>query len=184
MKITKIKVEKLKLELFKPFTVALGTIENVETLLVKIETDAGISGLGEGAPFEFVTGESMETAVPTARMLSNLLVGENPLNIETIHEIMNRTIVGNTAVKAAIDIALYDLKGKYIGVPLYQLLGGYSNSFYTDMTIGIDSPENMAREASEKVNQGFSILKIKAGLDPQQDIQAIRLIRQAVGDTV
>lgn len=184
MKITNIKVEKLKMDLFKPFTVALGTIENVETLLVKIETDTGVSGLGEGAPFEFVTGESMETAVPTARMLCNLLVGQNPLNIEAIHHRMDSTILGNTAVKAAIDIALYDLKGKYMGVPLYQVLGGYRNSFHTDITIGIDSPENMAQEAKEKVDQGFSILKVKVGIDPQQDIEAIHLIRQAVGDTV
>ncbi|GGA90847.1 mandelate racemase/muconate lactonizing enzyme family protein [Ornithinibacillus halotolerans] len=184
MKITNIKVEKLKLELFKPFTVALGTIENVETLLVKVETDEGIYGIGEGAPFEYVTGETLETAISTAQLLGNRIIGQNPLNIEVIHELMDRTIVGNTAAKAALDIALFDLKGKYMNAPLYQVLGGYSNSFQTDVTIGINTPETMANEAKERVAQGFSILKIKAGLNPEQDIEAVARIREAVGPSI
>lgn len=184
MKITNLKVEKLKLELFKPLTVALGTIESVETLLVKVETDEGIYGIGEGAPFEFVTGETLETAITTAQLLGNRIIGQNPLNIEGIHEIMDKTIVGNTAAKAAIDIALYDLIGKHMNAPLYQVLGGYSNSFLTDVTIGIDTPETMANEAKDRVAQGFSILKIKAGLNPEQDIEAIKQIREAVGSSI
>lgn len=184
MKITNMKVEKLKMALFKPFTVALGTIENVETLLVKIETDEDVSGIGEGAPFAFVTGETMETSLSTTQSLGQLLIGEDPLNIERIHHIMDTTIIGNTAAKAAIDMALYDLKGKQMGAPLYKVLGGFSNQFKTDVTIGIDTPENMAQEAKEKAAQGFSILKVKCGIDAGQDIEAIRLIRHAIGDNI
>ncbi|WP_217589534.1 mandelate racemase/muconate lactonizing enzyme family protein [Lentibacillus saliphilus] len=184
MKITRIKIDTLKMELYKPFTVALGTIEHVETLLVKVETDEGVFGIGEGAPFEFVTGETMQTAQMVARVLGDRLIGMNPLDIESIHAVMDQTIVGNTGAKAAIDIALHDLKGKYFGVPLYQLLGGWSQSFETDITIGIDTPEQMAAEAKEKIAQGFSILKIKAGLNATEDIEVIRLIRQAVGEEV
>ncbi|API93186.1 MULTISPECIES: mandelate racemase/muconate lactonizing enzyme family protein [unclassified Virgibacillus] len=184
MKITNVKVDKLKLELIKPITVALGTIEHVESLILKVETDEGISGIGEGAPFEFVTGETLETSLYVARMLGNRLIGEDPLAIERIHHLMDKTIIGNSAAKAAIDIALYDLHGKWLNTPLYKILGGYSNTFITDMTIGIDQPEVMAQEAKEKAEIGFSILKIKAGNDPEHDIEAVKLIRQAVGNRV
>ncbi|MCJ7842104.1 dipeptide epimerase [Lederbergia sp. NSJ-179] len=174
----------MKLELYKPLTVALGTIEHVETLLVQIETDEGLIGIGEGAPFEYVTGETLTTSLSVAEIFKKVLIGENPLNIEKIHTMMDKTIVGNTATKAAFDIALYDIMGKQLNAPLYQLLGGSGHSFLTDVTIGIDAPEKMAKEAKERVDSGFSILKIKAGLNPNEDIEAIRLIRDAVGNDI
>lgn len=184
MKISNIKIETLKLDLYKPFTVALGTIEHVETMLVQIETDEGIIGIGEGAPFEFVTGETLESSIKVAKLFRNMLIGENPLHIEKIHTMMDKMIVGNTATKAAFDIALYDIMGKKLNAPLYQILGGYSNSFTTDVTIGIDTPEIMAKEAKERVNSGFTILKVKAGLNAEQDIEAIQLIRETVGERI
>lgn len=184
MKITNIKIETLKLELYKPFTVALGTIEHVETMLVQIETDEGIIGIGEGAPFEFVTGETLEASLKLAKQFKSMLIGENPLQIEKIHMMMDKMIVGNTATKAAFDIALHDILGKKLNAPLYQVLGGHSNAFTTDVTIGIDAPEVMAKEAKERVDSGFTILKVKAGLDASHDIEAIQLIRKAVGDRI
>ena len=92
---------------------------------------------------------------------------------------------GNTSAKAAVDIALYDIKGKLMGQPLYKVLGGSVNQIVTDMTVGIDTPEAMAAEARERVEKdGFTILKIKAGINPSEDIQALTLIRQAVGPNI
>ncbi len=104
---------------------------------------------------------------------------------EKIHVLMDRLITGNSSAKAAIDIALFDIKGKVMGQPLYKILGGYDNKIQTDMTIGIDTPENMAKEAKERVeNDGFRILKIKAGINPDEDIKALQLIREAVGNDI
>ena len=84
-----------------------------------------------------------------------------------------------------MDIALYDIKGKLMGQPLYKVLGGSVNQIVTDMTVGIDTPEAMAAEARERVEKdGFTILKIKAGINPREDIQALTLIRQAVGPNI
>ena len=81
--------------------------------------------------------------------------------------------------------ALYDIKGKLMGQPLYKVLGGSVNQIVTDMTVGIDTPEAMAAEARERVEKdGFTILKIKAGINPIEDIQALTLIRQAVGPNI
>ena len=80
---------------------------------------------------------------------------------------------------------LYDIKGKLMGQPLYKVLGGSVNQIVTDMTVGIDTPEAMAAEARERVEKdGFTILKIKAGINPIEDIQALTLIRQAVGPNI
>ena len=77
---------------------------------------------------------------------------------------------------------LYDIMGKVMGQPLYRVLGGWQSVVQNDVTIGIGDPEKMAQAAGRYVHeQGYRILKIKAGIDPAEDIRALTLIRQAVG---
>lgn len=184
MRISNIKVEKLKLDLYKPFEIALGVTKDCEIVLVKVETDEGVFGVGEGAPAPYVTGDSADSIVLAVEFFKKVLVGKDPFEIEKIHNIMDTNLKGNPGAKAAIDIALHDLKGKVMNVPLYKLLGGNSNHFTTDITIGIASVKEMVEEAKERVAQGFTILKIKAGSDPGQDIEVIKEIRQAVGNDI
>lgn len=95
---------------------------------------------------------------------------------------MDGLIVGNGAAKCAVDLAMYDLMGKALGQPVYKLLGGYSNVIQNDITIGISTPESMAAEARRLVTEdGWHILKIKAGIDYKEDIRTMKLIREAVG---
>ena len=181
MKITNIKWEKLSIELDKPFVIATGVSTYAETMIVKIETDEGYVGYGEAKPSFAVTGETIDGVAAVLALFKAALTGENPFAIEKVHKIMDGIILGNSCAKAGIDIALYDIMGKKLGMPLYQLLGGYGNSFATDMTVSIDTPEAMARDALDYKREGFGVLKIKAGIDPEADIEAIRLIREAVG---
>ncbi|RVU54403.1 mandelate racemase/muconate lactonizing enzyme family protein [Anaerosphaera multitolerans] len=166
------------------FKIALRENAKTSSLLLKIETDEGISGYGEASPFEPVTGDNIEDIKAFFEKIKPELIGKNPLAIEKIHRIMNRFIVGKTAGKAAIDFALYDILGKKTGMPLYMLLGGNSNTVQSDMTIGIDTPDEMAKLAKKYVNEGFNILKIKVGLNYEEDLEAIRKIREAVGDKI
>lgn len=185
MKIRDVKYDVLSIPLKKSFKVALSTQDHAETVVVKVQTDEGVFGIGEAAPFEPVTGENKDSVINSLRLFKDVLIGMDPMNLESIHLAMNRLMIGNTSAKAAIDIALHDLKGKAMNEPLYKILGGNSNSFLTDMTIGIDSPENMAKEALKFVEEnGFKILKVKVGLDSNQDIEAIRLIRESVGPNI
>ena len=154
-------------------------------VLVKLITDEGIWGIGEAAPFEPVTGENANTVLEVLKLFKQGLLGRDPMDLEGIHQMMDNLISGNTAAKAAVDIALYDIRGKAMGQPLYKVLGGSRNQIVTDMTIGIDKPELMAQEARERVERdGFTILKVKAGICPQDDIRALTLIREAVGPQV
>ncbi|MDR2182635.1 MAG: dipeptide epimerase [Clostridiales bacterium] len=181
MKITNIKWEKLRVELDKPFVIAIGVATHAETMIVKVETDEGITGYGEATPSAAVTGETIDTAAAVLPLLRDALAGQNPFSMESIHKIMASVVLRNSSAKAGIDIALYDIMGKRLGMPLYKLLGGHDNKLITDMTVSIDTPEAMAAEALAYKQQGFGVLKIKAGIDPEADMLAMGLIREAVG---
>lgn len=181
MKITDIKIEKLDLVLHKPIVVALGVIESISTILIKIETDSGICGYGESAYFGPVTGESFDSVVEVIKNFKRILVGMNPLKIEKIHTMMNRFIAYNPAAKAGIDIALHDIYAKTLEVPLYVALGGSDDSYSTDKTISIGSLDEMLSDAGVAVSEGFDKLKLKAGLDVEHDMKVMKKMREVYG---
>lgn len=182
MQISNIVGKAINIELTQPLKVTFGEIKSIESLIIKITTDSGLIGYGEACPFEPVTGESIETEQVALNAMAKTIVGEDPFCIERLHSLMDSQTVGHTALKAGIDIALYDLLGKATGLPVYKLLGGNDNQVHTDITISIGEPRKMANEAVDYVNNGFSALKIKTGIDQQSDEEAIREILNAVGD--
>ena len=97
---------------------------------------------------------------------------------------MDKAIIGNTSAKSAVDMAIYDLFGQYHNAPLYKLLGGYRDELETDLTISVNSPEEMAKDSIEAVERGYKVLKIKVGLDGELDIKRIQSIRDAIGYNV
>lgn len=184
MRITDIKFKEMPIKLYEPFRVSFAQIDRCDNVLVQITTDEGITGYGEAAPLAFVTGETTESVQSILRLLRPGLIGKNPLALECIHQMMGTVGSGNTSAKCAIDLALYDIIGKRMGKPVYQLLGGDNPFVQNDMTIGIASAEVMAQKALEAFHQGFRILKIKAGIHPEEDIEALRQIRKVLGNQV
>lgn len=185
MRITDIVWEKHRIDLLEPFKIAFAEIGYAEVVLLKVTTDEGLIGYGEAAPFAPVTGETADGAAAVLGLLKPGLIGLDPFSIEHIHALMDGVIYGNGAAKCAVDLAMYDLMGKAAGLPVYKLLGGYRGEVQNDITIGIGAPEDMAETAARYVRkEGFGILKIKAGIDPDADIRAIELIRKRVGDGV
>ena len=185
MKITGMKIEKVQIPLKEPFKVAFATVSSLESVLIGVTTEDGLTGYGEAAPFAPVTGETIDSVIAVLEIFKQGLMGMNPMDIEAIHAMMDNVIVGNGAAKCAVDLAMYDLMGKSMGQPVYKLLGGCGNVVQNDITIGITSPEAMAAEAKRLVcTEGYRILKIKAGIDYKEDIRAMKLIREAVGPAV
>lgn len=185
MKITDVKIEKFYIEMTEPFRVAFAEVRHSVSLLIKVETDEGICGYGEAAPFAPVTGETADGCAEVLKMFRPGLIGMNPLDIEKIHAMMDGAAHGNGSAKCAVDIALHDIKGKVMGQPLYRVLGGYQSEVQNDVTIGISTPEQMARSAEEYVKKkGYRILKIKAGINADEDLRALALIREAVGPQI
>lgn len=184
MKIERVEIAANKMMLRKPFKIALGVITEVSNLTIKVITDTGDFGIGEATPEPLVTGETLEGCEAALKLLADALTGEDPRQLSRIHSIMNQCMKGNGSAKAALDMACYDLLGKSTGLPLYQLLGGQDNQVETDMTISIDTPEVMAENAQLFVEQGFTALKIKVGLDEKDDIERVKQIRAAVGPAI
>jgi L-alanine-DL-glutamate epimerase-like enolase superfamily enzyme len=153
-------------------------------VVVKISTDYDVVGWGESSPSERVTGETSETVMKALDRIAPKLIGMCPLRIEQDVECMDSVVQGNPAAKAAIDMALHDILGKTAGKPLFMLIGGYRCQVLTDLTLGLESAKEMAQDATKAVKQGFKALKVKVGINPAEDVERIRLVRQAVGRDV
>ena len=184
MKITDIITKKTKFKRRKVFRIAFSESMYSEGVYVKIVTDEGIYGMGEASPAAFVTGETIDGVIAAVEFMKPALIGADPEDPETIHKIMDSKLAGNTSAKAAIDIACYDIMGKAKGLPVHRLLGATQTVLTTDMTIGIDTTEKMVEDALERVSQGFHCLKIKAGINPEEDLEHLAAIRQAVGPDI
>ncbi len=184
MKIVDILTKKVSFRRRKVFKIAFTANSESQCVYVKILTDEGIYGLGEATPFPLVTSETVDGVIAAIEFMKSALLGQDPTDIAKIHEIMDKTLLNNTSAKAAIDIACYDIMGKKAGKPVHKLIGAKCDTVQTDMTIGIDSVENMVKEAVEQVEKGFRILKIKCGIDPQKDIEVVKGIRKAVGQDI
>lgn len=185
MRITQIEVYQFPIRLKKPFVISLGAFEFAENVIVVIRTNEGLTGFGECSPFMPINGESMETCYVVARYLAKSLIGKNPLDIETCSELMDRTIYGNSSIKSAFDIALYDLAAQHACLPLYAFLGGQNNKILkTDYTVSLGEPEQMVIDAIEIKERGFEVIKVKLGDDPEKDILRIKAIRKQIGEEI
>jgi len=181
MKITNIRFAKLKVPLVTPFKTALRTVDNIEDLVVIIETDVGEIGYGAAPATPVITGDthgSVMAAIET--VLKPRLIGRDISNISDITSTIQSALVKNYSAKAAVEIAIFDLWGKLYNAPLYKLLGGGNNVLKTDITISVDNIDKMVSDCQKALSQGFDILKIKIGKDILQDIERVKTIYQAV----
>ncbi|WP_391118973.1 mandelate racemase/muconate lactonizing enzyme family protein [Psychrobacillus sp. L3] len=186
MKIKEIDIYAIRLPLIEPFIISYHTYDDMPSIIVKITTEDGLVGYGEAVADEHVTGETWES---TYAMLKNtlapLLIGKNPMEFERLHEMMDKAVYQAPAAKAALDIACYDVVGKKLGVPIYQLLGGrYHEKFPITHVLSIGTPEKMAEEAATRMKEGYSSFKMKVGTKVQDDVKRIQAVRAKVGDDI
>jgi o-succinylbenzoate synthase len=183
--IRQIELYKLSIPLKEPFTTSLGTETAAENVLVKIITGEGITGFGECSPYMPISGESQDTCFTVGQYFAKALKGKDPLDIEGCIELMDKIIYGNTSIKSAFDIAMYDIASQHAGVPLYKFIGGENNkTIITDYTVSIGEPEQMAIDALKIKNEGYPAIKVKLGKDGKKDVERIRAIRGAVGNEI
>lgn len=184
-RIRQIELYRLSVPLIEPFTTSLGTDHAAENVLVRIRTDAGITGFGECSPYMPINGESQDTCFMVGQYFAKALVGKDSLDIAGHIELMDRIIYGNTSIKSAFDIALYDIAAQHAGRPLYAYLGGEKNkTIITDYTVSVGEPEKMARDAVRIRDQGYPAIKVKLGKGGPRDVERIRAIRAAVGEDI
>ena len=185
MKIMDIQIGRLSLPLAHPFKTALRTVERIEDIAVKVVGEDGLVGYGEAPPTAVITGDTTGSILCAIEdYIKPALVGMDLNDLPNLMGRLNSCLVHNTSPKAAVDMALYDLWAKSQGKPLYQLLGNARSSFETDLTISVNSVDEMVKDALEATQRGFTTLKIKVGKEGMADIDRITAIRKAVGNDV
>jgi L-alanine-DL-glutamate epimerase-like enolase superfamily enzyme len=151
--------------------------------VVRVRTDAGITGYGEGV----TTVRGVHTFI-TDHLLE-VLIGRDPFDVTGIHRAMDRVemmkverLAHWNPARAAIDIALYDVMGRFLNVPVYDLLGGQQRDrFEVCKNIGVSTPEETAARAQDLVAEGYTTLKLRVGTDVDMDVARVRAVREAVG---
>lgn len=180
MLITHTEIYRFSLKM-EPFVIATGTMDYAQNTLIKIYTDSGLIGYGECSAFPMIVGETQETCLVLARDFAKLWKNKNPLALDERLGELHAHVAHNNTIKSAFDMALYDLAAKNEDKPLYKFLRGKIKPIVTDITVGIDTPKAMAMRALDFKNKGATILKVKLGKSPTDDIHRIKAIRDAIG---
>ncbi len=183
MKIKSIEPIAVALPMKKPVFMAGVEIRQADNMLVRIETDDGAVGWGEAAEAPTMTGETVESMMAAVLYLTPALLGRDPADIAGASIAMAGRMYGNSAAKAAIDMALHDLVGRATGRPAYALIGEKKRSRIAVLgVISSGTLDGDLRDAQTKKDQGFRAFKIKVGIDtPQVDGERTRRLCELLG---
>ncbi len=162
-----------------PYRMSHSEVTELDTTIVEVITDTGVSGFGETCPLGQAYAPSHPEGARAALCeIAPHLIGFDPLAIESIARGMDRTLAGHAYAKAAIDIALWDIAGKVYGRRVCDLLGGtvreHVPSYYA---INVGKPEEVVRMVRQKQDEGFVRVQLKVGgRDIAQDIEVVRKV--------
>jgi L-alanine-DL-glutamate epimerase-like enolase superfamily enzyme len=189
VKITSIECIPVSIPFAKPMKMGGGTASVSDAVVVKVHTDEGITGVCEtGDTSLWYMGESQDSIMYniTRAFGPQVLIGEDPFNIEKIIAGMDRAAKINNQSKAVIDYTLHDIMGKAMGVPVYKLIGGLSNpKIPLAFVMSSGTADEVAEEGRALVKAGFRALKLKVGAHAvEEDIDMLAALRQAVGNDI
>lgn len=191
MKIKSIRVIPFRIPNHKVHQIATLKLSAIENVLVCIETESGHIGVGEAVSEAKWNANVLEAhEVLLRKYLSPPLIGMNPFDINTIWRAMDTAVNGQLSAKAAIDIALYDLMGQILQMPVWRILGGALRSSIPvegpGFGIGFMKPQEAADFAMEAVKEGCMQIEIKCGHPEgwQWDLDVIEAVRSACGREV
>ena len=183
MQITNVKVIPVELNLRLPYRTAYQPereIDRVTVVFVRVETRQGQTAWGCAAFDQSLTGEALADVVQACRACADRARDLSPLNTERALEALAQLTENTPSALCAFDLAFHDLLGLAAGLPLYRLLGGYRNRIQTSITIGIAPVKETVELARDRARQGFRILKIKGGLDPDEDVRRVQAVNKAL----
>jgi len=186
MKITGITLWKIPLTSHETYYMAGGkTCDTVDSIVLRIDTDSGISGWGEVCPIPHYLPAYADGVLPAIRELSSILMGADPIGPEALIAKLDAFMIGHPYAKSPIDIALWDITAKAANLPLYALLGGLrqaSMPLYHSITCV--APQEMAAIAKKAHAIGIRQFQIKLGADNnwQNDVARLKQVREAVGE--
>jgi len=177
MEIASLHWDVLEIPLKKPFKIAFETLDTYRGVIVKICTEE-LCGYGEASPAPRITGDTVESVIASLKRFKPILIGKNPLQIVKIMEELNSSILGTPSAKAAIDFALFDIMAQKVGSPLKNILGGKKEKIETSLTVDIGNIEYTLNQARKLLDHGAKVLKVKIGIDPEEDVKRIKALRE------
>ena len=182
MKIKEVDYFRLDMPLAVPYTIAYETVSHASNIILKLLTDTGITGWGCAAPDITVTGERPEDVIRSLDdVIKDMLKGRNPFRIARITSDLKKALPQASSAMAMVDMALHDTMARKAELPLYQLLGGFRNAIPTSITIGILPLGETLEQAKKHLTDGFTILKLKGGLNLSEDIEKVLKLREQFG---
>ena len=189
MKITKAELFLTKIPVTRAHKMAIGTTYHQECVYLKLHTDEGIVGWGEAPHMVRYSGygETQQTVASSLRdFLLPAVLGKDPFRIEEHQAAMDRAIPWNGRAKSSINMALYDIVGKALETPVYNLLGGKCrDAMLLSWSIPIVDFDTGVKEAEDMLEKGIRVFKVKVGRDdPMDDVEMVKRIRKAAGNEV
>jgi o-succinylbenzoate synthase len=182
MIISDIKVHKINIPLNTPFKISDSTQTTYNGILLELITEDGTIGWGEAAPSERVTGETCKAVTAAIEdQIKSLVIGKPIDELEQILTPVEKILSDKPSALCALDIALHDLKGKNANLPVKLLLGGYRENIPISFTVVIGTVDESVKSASEYIEKGAKVLKVKLGVDPEEDIARIKALRDTFG---
>ena len=190
--IKEVEVIPLRIPFVRPFKLSRGYVgrpgQPGEHIYVKLVTSDGEVGWGEARPMHTWMYETMESVYTSIkRYLAPILIGKEPYDLSRIHEEMDKVLTpvvssGQPFAKSAVDIALHDLIGKLVGLPLHRLIGGKTRDYVEMSALISGDPESISEYAREMLRKGFRCFKLKIMGDVDEDCKCIRALRDSIGD--
>ena len=205
MKITGLETYFLTAPLPQTVRTSTSAISRVSEVIVKLTTDAGLTGIGEAhGPFLFQGPEGLRVVNDILKSLTPLVLGQDPFRGEQIWQDLFKltytTVRGIPPLArqqrqlvtalSAVDIALWDVRGQALGQPVHVLLGGALRDRVPAYVTGFyyrdgERPDDLRREAAMYLEAGYRTVKVKVGgLSPEADAERVGVIRKAVGPDV
>jgi len=183
MRITAVEPIVVAVPLKVPARSVHGAIATQRSALVRVTTDAGAEGWGNVDPVGGYSTMTADDVAATIRRLVPALLGADALNPQRALAAMDAVVADKLEAKAAVEMALLDLAGRVLGVPVTTLLGGrVRDHVHFNAWIGTLPPEQAAREATEWVARGFRSAKIKVDGATDEGVARVAAVRAAVGD--
>lgn len=180
-RIERLEVTRHEEPLAEPFVTALRRVTTLEVVEVRLLLDEGTVGRARVAPTPPITGEtaaSIEAAL--LGPLASAVVGRDVGATEALWRATGGAIAGNSTAKCALDLALHDAIATRRGCTLPVLLGATATGVRTDVTVSLDEPAAMGDAACRRVGEGFTVLKLKVGTGPVDDVRRVRAVAEAV----
>ena len=183
MRIAEIEPILVEVPFKRPVAGVHGTWSGQMSVLLRVVSDEGIEGWGNVDPTPGYSEMSCEEVRATVQQLAAVVIGLHPFNVRRLLGAMDEAVEHRFEAKALIEIALWDLKGRALGLPVHLLLGGRMRDEVTlNAWIGTVPPAQAAREAVDWLGRGFTTAKIKVSGAGPEGRQRVAAVRSAVGD--